>query len=211
MSSERTIRILLADDHSKIHRSIAAVIDYIDGMALVAQASNGEEAVQLCREYQPDIVLMDVVMPEMSGIEATYLIRQEFPDTKILALSSFEDEDSVRDMLLAGAVGYLLKNSSIDDLASTIRAAYAGKAVFSPEITQALLQKPESPQQDYGLTSRELEILKLMVNGLNNTEIANFLTISPSTAKFHVGHVLSKLGVTSRVEAVALAVSQNLV
>jgi DNA-binding NarL/FixJ family response regulator len=98
MNDKRTIRVLLADDHSKIHRSIAAVIDFIDGMVLVGQASNGEEAVQLCREYQPDIVLMDVVMPQMNGIEATRLIRQEFPDTKILALSSFEDEDSVRDI-----------------------------------------------------------------------------------------------------------------
>ena len=211
MSNERMIRVLLADDHSKIHRSIAAVIDFIEGMVLVAQAGNGEEAVQLCREYQPDIVLMDVVMPHMSGIEATRLIREEFPDIKILALSSFEDEDSVRDMLLAGASGYLLKQGSIDDLAETIRAAYSDKAVFSPEVTQALLRRSDNPQHDYGLTSREVEILRLMVDGLSNTEIAAALTISPSTAKFHVGNVLGKLGVTGRVEAVALAVSQNLV
>jgi NarL family two-component system response regulator LiaR len=211
MNDKRTIRVLLADDHSKIHRSIAAVIDFIDGMVLVGQASNGEEAVQLCREYQPDIVLMDVVMPQMNGIEATRLIRQEFPDTKILALSSFEDEDSVRDMLLAGASGYLLKHGSIDDLADTIRAAISDKAVFSPEVTQALLRGTDGPHHDYGLTSRELEILRLMIEGMSNTAIAETLTISPSTAKFHVGNVLSKLGVTSRVEAVAMAVAQNLV
>jgi NarL family two-component system response regulator LiaR len=167
--------------------------------------------VQLCREYQPDIVLMDVVMPQMNGIEATRLIRQEFPDTKILALSSFEDEDSVRDMLLAGASGYLLKHGSIDDLADTIRAAISDKAVFSPEVTQALLRGTDGPHHDYGLTSRELEILRLMIEGMSNTAIAETLTISPSTAKFHVGNVLSKLGVTSRVEAVAMAVAQNLV
>jgi NarL family two-component system response regulator LiaR len=211
MNDKRTIRVLLADDHSKIHRSIAAVIDFIDGMVLVGQASNGEEAVQLCREYQPDIVLMDVVMPQLNGIEATRLIREEFPNIKILALSSFEDEDSVRDMLLAGASGYLLKHGSIDDLADTIRAAISDKAVFSPEVTQALLRGTDGPHHDYGLTSRELEILRLMIEGMSNTAIAETLTISPSTAKFHVGNVLSKLGVTSRVEAVAMAVAQNLV
>lgn len=211
MSNERTIRVLLADDHSKIHRSISAVIDFIDGMVLVGQASNGEEAVQLCREYQPDVVLMDVVMPKMNGIEATRIIREEFPDIKILALSSFEDEDSVRDMLLAGASGYLLKQGSIDDLAETIRAAYSDKAVFSPEVTQTLLMGADGPTHDYGLTSREIEILRLMIEGMSNNEIAEVLTISPSTAKFHVGNVLAKLGVTSRVEAVAVAVAQNLV
>ena len=211
MNTEHNIRILLADDHSKIHRSIAAVIEFIDDMVLVAQASNGEEAVQLCRDYQPDVVLMDVIMPQMTGIEATRLIHHEYPHIKILALSSFEDEDSVRDMMLAGASGYLLKNGSIDDLANTIRSAYSGKSVFSPEVTQTLLQKTETPSHDYGLTSREMEILKLMVDGLSNNEIAEALTISTSTAKFHVGNVLNKLSVNNRVEAVALAVSQNLI
>jgi NarL family two-component system response regulator LiaR len=211
MSTQPTIRIMLVDDHIKIHRSIAAVIDYIDGMELIAQASNGEEAIQLCREYMPDVILMDVIMPQMDGIEATRIIHEAFPSVKILALSSFEDEESVRDMLLAGASGYILKNSSIDDLSSTIRSIFAGKAVFSPEIAQTLLQKQDSPHEDYGFTKRELEILRLMVTGLNNTEISNVLIISPNTVKFHVGNILTKLGVNSRVEAVAVAVAKNLI
>lgn len=213
MSVEPPIRILLADDHSKVHRSIAAVIDFIEGMELVAQASDGHEAIQLSREFQPDIVLMDVVMPHLNGIEATRHLRREFPAIKVVALSSFQDEESVREMLEAGAVGYLVKNSSIDDLASTLRAVYAGKSVISPEVIQILLQQPPagSAQSEYHLTERELQVLKLMVAGQTNHEIAISLTISLSTIKFHVSSILSKLKVSSRTEAVALAVTQHLV
>ncbi len=206
------IRVAVVDDHLRVHIAIEAAISTFEDLKLVAHGSNGREALQLCADYSPDIVLMDVVMPELNGIEATKAIHERYPNVKVLALSSFQDEDGVRAMLQAGAVGYVLKTSSIDDLAHTIRAAYAGKSVFSPEITHALLNvpRPEAPPE-YGLTAREREVLKLLVDGLNNAEIAAALTISLSTAKFHVSSVLAKLGVTNRVEAVALAVEKKLV
>ncbi len=209
---DKQIRVMLVDDHSKIHRAISAVIEFLDDIVLVAQASNGEEAIQLCAQYEPDVVLMDVIMPGMDGIEATQVITGRYPQVKVLALSSFQDADSVREMVNAGAAGYVLKNSSIDDLANTIRTAYAGKSVFSAEVMQALLNPSSaSPAHDYGLTSREIEVLRLMVDGLNNREIAEKLVVSISTAKFHVSSILTKLNVGSRIEAVALAVEKNLV
>lgn len=212
--ADAVIRIVLVDDHIKVHRAIAAAVDVWDDLELVGQGSNGIEAIQLCEEHMPDVVLMDVVMPGMDGIEATRAITERFRQIKVLALSSFQDEESVRSMLDAGAVGYLLKNSSIDDLAQTIRTAYRGTAVFSAEVTQVLLRSaaPASPApHDYGLTPREGEVLKLMVEGLNNRQIAETLVVSQSTAKFHVSRILAKLNVESRVEAVALAVEQKLV
>jgi NarL family two-component system response regulator LiaR len=212
MIQSTPIRVVLADDHSKVHLAISAIIELLDDIELVGQAGNGAEAIQLCAELAPDLVLMDVIMPGMDGIEATKTITSRFPQVRVLALSSFQDEDSVRAMIEAGAVGYLLKNSSIDDLASTLRTAHAGKSVFSWEVTQVLLRPPTSvSRSDYQLTQREAEVLKLMVAGLNNREIAEVLVISQSTAKFHVSSILTKLGVASRVEAVALAVEQNLV
>lgn len=206
------IRVILIDDHSQIHRAIAALIDYWDDLELIAQGATGEEAIQLCTEYQPDIVLMDVMMPGMSGAEATAVIMQQKPEIKILALSSFQDSESVQAMLEAGAIGYVLKTSSIDDLANTIRTTHAGHAVFSPEVTQVLFRTPNvDPKKEYGITSRELEVLRLMVNGLNNRQIAESLVISRSTVKFHVSSILTKLNVSSRVEAVALAAQQNLI
>jgi NarL family two-component system response regulator LiaR len=206
------IRIAVVDDHVKVHMGIEAALESFEDLELVAHGSNGQEALQLCADHRPDIVLMDVIMPEMNGIEATRAIHERFPGIKVLALSSFQDEEAIRAMLQAGAVGYVLKTSSIGDLAHTIRAAHAGKSVFSPEVTQVLLQPAQTPPpQDFGLTPRERDILKLMAEGLNNREIAVALTISLSTAKFHVSSVLAKLGVTNRVEAVALALEKRLV
>jgi NarL family two-component system response regulator LiaR len=206
------IRIIVVDDHSKVHLGITAVIDASEGLELVAHGSNGHEALILCQDYNPDVVLMDVVMPDMNGIEATRLIRKQFPHIKVLALSSFQDDEAVREMLNAGAAGYLLKTSSIEDLAHTIRAVHAGKMIFSPEVTLALLHPAKSvPRQDFGLTPREREILKLLVEGRNNTEIAATLSISLSTVKFHASSIFGKLGVTNRVEAVALAVENRVV
>src|SRR6185295_424465 len=179
------IRVAVIDDHSKVHLALSAVIEACNDMDLVAHGSDGREALQLCAESHPNVILMDMIMPGMNGIEATRQIHEQFPQIRELALSSFQDEEGVRSMIAAGAVGYILKTSSIDDIAHTIRAAHAGKSVFSPEITQALLRSPaQVPSQDFGLTPREREILKLVVDELNNTEIANALTISLSTAKF---------------------------
>jgi two-component system, NarL family, response regulator LiaR len=211
MMSQQRIRVLLADDHSKVHRTISAIISHLPDIDLVAQASSGAEAIHLCVEYQPDIVLMDVVMPEMDGIQASRLIHAQFPAIKILALSSFRDEESIREMIKAGAVGYVLKGSSIDDLANTLRLTYRNMAVFSSDVTSILLHRDTRPSEDYGLTDREIEILRLLIEGLNNREIGEALTISRATVKFHLGSIFSKLAVSSRVEATALAITQNLV
>lgn len=206
------IRVVLVDDQFKVHQAILAILDLLDDIQVVGQGSSGHDALLLCEQVRPDIVLMDIMMAEMDGIEATRLITQSYPQIKVLALSSFQDEAQVRAMMEAGAAGYILKTSSIDDLAHTLRATYGGKTLFSPEITQVLLRPAaQSPSADYGLTPRELEVLKLMVQGLNNTEIAENLVVSLATAKFHVSSILTKLGVSSRVEAVALAVQKHLV
>jgi DNA-binding NarL/FixJ family response regulator len=208
------IRLIVVDDHIKVHQGIAAIIDAFDDLEIVGHASNGQEAISLVYEQQPDLVLMDVVMPVMNGIEATRRIHATQPHIKILALSSFHDTDSVRQMLNAGAVGYVLKNTSIDDLAHTVRAAHSGKVVLSPEISSLLLEMPPTGpltrSADYGLTQREREILTLVVRGKNNGEIAAALTISLSTVKFHVSSIFGKLGVTNRVEAARLAMESGL-
>jgi len=213
MTDAQKIRIILVDDHSQVHRGITAIIEVFDDLELVAQGSTGEEAIQLCAEFKPDVVLMDVVMPGVGGVKATKIILEQNPHVQVLALSSFQDAASVHSMIEAGAIGYVLKDSSIDDLANTIRAAHAGKFIFSSEVKQVLLQpqRETKPKPDYGLTKREMDILNLLVKGMNNNEIAETLTISISTVKFHVSSVLSKLNVTSRIEAVAIAVEQHLV
>jgi two-component system, NarL family, response regulator LiaR len=208
------IRLIVVDDHIKVHQGIAAIIDAFDDLEIVGHASNGQEAISLVNEQRPDLVLMDVIMPVMNGIEATRHIHETRPDVKILALSSFQDMDSVRQMLGAGAVGYVLKNASIDDLAHTIRAAHSGKIVLSPEVSTMLLSPAAAPASvrsaDFGLTQREREILKLVVSGRNNGEIAAQLVISLSTVKFHVSSIFAKLNVTNRVEAARLSMENGL-
>ncbi len=208
------IRILLVDDHSQVHRSLSVMHDTHSDLELVAHASNGEEAVRQCDEHQPDVVLMDVVMPTMNGIEATRIIHERYPQIKILVLSSFQDEDSVQEMMRAGAAGYVLKNSSLEEIVNSIRAVHTGKNVFSAEVTHALFAPrtmPEAPHPDYGLSARELEVLAQMVRGSSNKQIAQALTVSEATVKFHVRGILAKLNVSGRVEAVALALEKKLV
>jgi NarL family two-component system response regulator LiaR len=208
------IRIMLVDDHSQIHRGLGILQDTYSDLLLVAHASNGREAIQLCDEHLPEIIIMDVIMPIMGGIEATRLIHEQHPGIKILALSSFQDEESVREMIKAGAVGYILKNSSLEEIAGSIRAAYSGTSVFSAEVTHALFHsKVDSnhAREDFGLTTREVEILALMVKGYSNKQIAYELMISEPTVKFHVRNIIAKLKVSGRVEAVAVAMDKNLI
>ena len=212
MSEIGTIRVMLVDDHAVVRSGLAAFLLAFDDLELVGEAADGEEALPKCREVQPDVVLMDLVMPGMGGAAAARAIRQEFPEMQIVALTSFKDEKFVKSALEAGAIGYLLKNVSAKELAEAIRSAHAGRPTLSPEATTALVQSTRKTSTlRYELTARELEVLALIVEGLNNPEIAERLGVTRSTAKFHVSNILSKLGVGSRVEAVALALQRDLV
>jgi NarL family two-component system response regulator LiaR len=203
---------MLVDDHAVVRSGLGAFLMAFDDLELVAEAGGGEEAVRLCEEAKPDVVLMDLMMPGMDGAAATKAIRDRCPRIQVIALTSFKEEDLVEGALQAGAIGYLLKNVSADELADAIRAAHAGRPTLAPEAAQALIQSTRRPQSpSYDLTERELEVLALMIEGLSNPEIADRLVVSYSTAKFHVSNVLSKLGVASRTEAVSLALKQKLV
>ncbi len=206
------IRVLVVDDHAMVRRGLATFLKVYDDLELAGEAASGQAAVQLCVELQPDVVLMDMVMPDMDGAAATRLIRNQSTSIQVLALTSFKEEILVRSALQAGAIGYLLKDVSADELAGAIRAAHAGRATLSPEAAQALVHAASQPPlPGMTLTERERTVLVLMVEGLNNTQIAARLTVSPSTVKSHVSNILSKLGVASRTEAVSLALRHGLV
>ncbi|HLF27712.1 MAG TPA: response regulator transcription factor [Anaerolineae bacterium] len=212
MTFSQPIRVMLVDDHTMVRRGLATFLKVFDDLELAGEAASGEAAIQLCAQVLPDIVLMDMVMPDMDGATATRAIRQRSPSVQVIVLTSFKEEGLIQSALQAGAIGYLLKDVSADELAQAIRAAHAGRATLSPEAAQALVHaatQPPAPGHD--LTERERAVLALLVEGLNNTEIAEKLVVSPSTIKSHVSHILAKLGVASRTEAVALAVRHRLI
>jgi NarL family two-component system response regulator LiaR len=212
VSTTPTIRVMLVDDHAMVRRGLATFIKVFDDLDLAGEAADGEAAIELCAQLAPDVVLMDIVMPGMDGVTATRAIRRQFPQIQIVALTSFKDKGLVQEVLQAGAIGYLLKDVSADTLAEAVRAAHAGRATLSPEAALALAHsaaRPPTPGHD--LTERERDVLALLVEGLNNTQIADRLVVSPSTIKSHVSHILAKLGVASRTEAATLAVRHGLV
>jgi NarL family two-component system response regulator LiaR len=219
-SSEQPIRVLVVDDHAMVRKGLATFLKVFDvtstgpglPLHLVGEAESGADAIKLCGELLPDVILMDMVMPDMDGATATRVIRQKFPQVQVIALTSFKEGNLVKNALESGAIAYLLKDVSADVLARAIRAAHSGRATLSPEAAQAFVETsnlPPAPGQD--LTDREREVLALMVEGLNNTQIAGRLTVSPSTIKSHVSNILSKLGVASRTEAVTLALRNHIV
>ena len=209
--SPQPIRVMLVDDHAMVRRGLAAFLKVFDDLQLAGEAESGEVAIQLCAEVLPDVILMDMVMPGMDGAAATRAIRQQFPQVQVIALTSYKEGDLVKNALQAGAIGYLLKEISADDLAGAIRAAHSGHATLSPQAAQALVETTNQPPlPGHDLTEREREVLALMVEGLNNTQIAGRLVVSPSTIKSHVSNILSKLGVASRTEAVTLALRRHL-
>ena len=212
MTETNPIRVMLVDDHAVVRSGLSAFLLAYDDLELVGEAGSGEEAVRLCDDAQPDVVLMDLVMPGMDGAASTRAIRERYPQIQVIALTSFKEEELVQGALQAGAIGYLLKNVSADELADAIRNAHAGRPTLAPEAAQALIHKATHPQEPgFDLTPREREVLALMVEGLSNPQIADRLVVSRSTVKFHVSSILSKLGVASRTEAVSLALKQNLV
>lgn len=206
------IRVVVVDDHDMVRKGLRMLLESFPDLAPVGQAKDGEEAVRLCCEALPDVVLLDLLMPGMTGTEAISAILRASPATKVIALTGYQDEQLVHSALNAGAISYILKNVSIDDLAAAIRSANDGKSILAPEAAQALVKaatRPPTPGHD--LTNREHEILQLIVDGMNNREIADHLTISQSTVKNHVTSIFMKLGVSSRAEAVALAVHHQLI
>ncbi len=207
--TDSVIRVLVVDDHEVIRRGLAMFVNYQPGLVWAGEAASGEDAVAACQQFRPDVVLMDMVMPEMSGAEATRLIMQHFPHIRVLGLSTFVQPQQVREMLEAGAVGYLLKDTSSDDLASAIRACLKDQITLSPAAGRALVSAPPMPAPDF--TQREREVLELMSRGMSNSEIAQQLVVSRSTIKFHVSNLLNKLNASSRVEAVSIAIQQGFV
>jgi len=212
MSETKRIRVMIVDDHAVVRSGLAAFLLVYDDMELVGEAEGGQEAVDQCEKVKPDVVLMDLVMPDVDGATATRTIRQRYPQVQVIALTSFREEELVQGALQAGAISYLLKNISADELAEAIRSAYAGRPTLAPEAAEALIHAAaQPPKLGFDLTDREREVLTLMVRGLNNLEIAERLVVSRSTIRFHVSNILSKLEAANRAEAVGLAVQHKLV
>ena len=210
--SDKPIRVMLVDDHGMVRRGLMTYLKNEADLQVVGEARDGREAVRLCEQFQPDVILMDLVMPELDGIAATRLIRKQWPHVQVIALTSFGEKELVQNALQAGAISYLLKNVSGSDLAAAIRAACAGRSTLAAEAIEALIQ-PAVPESAPGLdlTRRERDVLALLVKGLTNPEIAERLSISRATVKVHVSNILSKLGVSNRAEAIALAIQRKLV
>ena len=212
MSESSRIRVMTVDDQEILRGGIKFSLLAFDDLELVGEASSGEEALRLCREVQPHVVLMDLRMPEMDGVETTRAIRSLCPQVQVVALSSYHDQDLVRRAMQAGAVGYLVKGVSAEELAEAIRAAHAGRPALGQEAVGVLLQGTDaSPKPGADLSEREREVLALLAEGLSNAEIALQLTVSISTIKYHVRGIYSKLGAANRAQAVALALRHDLI
>ena len=213
MTESRPVRVMIVDDHGMLRAGLRLFLAGADGLEFVGEASGGKQAIALCTQLQPDVILMDMVMPDMDGATATRIIREQFPRVQVLALTSFHEEDLVQKALQAGAIGYLLKNVSAQELTQAIYDAHAGRSTLSQEATELLIQaaRRKSSHPEFRLTDREREVLALIAEGLSNAEIAERLIISLSTVKFHVGNILRQLGVSSRTEAAALAWQHDLV
>ena len=212
MSAAPPIRVLIVDDHPLAQSGMRNFVAAFRDLTLVASASSGEEALSLVERDPPDVVLMDMLMPGMSGVETTRRIKQRQPHIQVIALTSSQDSNLVKQALQAGAISYLLKNVSALDLAQAIRAAHAGRSVLAQEATAALVQTTrEERELGHDLTAREREVLQLVAQGLSNTEVGRQLAISRSTVKFHLSSIFSKLGVSNRPELIALAYQHNLV
>jgi NarL family two-component system response regulator LiaR len=208
------IQLILVDQYMIIRRGIAVMLTPYADLKVLKEASDGEEAVRLCTQYHPDVILMEINLPQMNGLAATRLIRTRYPATQVLIFTDTVNSTLVRDAFSAGAIGYLLKNASPDELCKAIRSVYAGRITVAYEATQCLIQATTMRQQPAvgsDLTLREREVLDLMVTGMTNGTIAQTLTVSQSTIKFHVSNILAKLHTKARTEAIGVALRHHLV
>ncbi len=205
------IRVLITDDHKVVRRGLRGFLELDPALEVVEEASNGEEAVELARSLKPDVVLMDLLMPVMDGIEATREIRGELPEVEVVALTSVLEDASVTGAIKAGAIGYLLKTTDADELCEAIKAAAAGKVQLAPEAAARLMHEVRAPESTEALTERETEVLELIARGKTNNQIARELFIGEATVKSHVHSILSKLNVSSRTQAALYAVNVGLV
>ena len=211
-SDAKPIRVMIVDDHLLVRDGLNLLVSTFDDLQVVAVADDGDQAVRLCAEAQPDVILMDILMPNMDGPTATGRIRASWPQVQILALTSFVEEELVQRAIGAGAIGYVLKNVSADELAEAIRAARQGRSTIDSDAMQLLIQSAHRPPPlGHDLTDREREVLVLVADGLTNKEIAEKLILSPATVRVYVSHILSKLGAGNRTEAARLALENNLV
>jgi NarL family two-component system response regulator LiaR len=205
-----SIRVLIVDDHDMLRKGVATILFATPDLELVGETSSGSEAIEMCARLKPDVVLMDLMMPELDGVTAIRHIHDNQPQIRIVVLSSFAEYDLIKSALEAGASGYILKNISADKLANAVRMAKQDIATLSPEVTAQML-RPKDSSTHFNLTNREQEVLSLVADGFSNAEIAYRLKISQFTVKNHVSNLLTKLGVGNRTEAVRIAVQNNLV
>jgi NarL family two-component system response regulator LiaR len=205
------VRVLVADDHGVVREGLRMYLALDAEIELVGEACNGVQAVQLAHDLRPDVVLMDLLMPEMDGIEATARIRDELPDIEVIALTSVLEDSSVVGAIRAGAIGYLLKDTDSEAIARAIKAAAEGQVQLSPQAAARLMREVRTPDNPDELTQREIDVLRLLAQGQSNREIAQALVIGEKTVKTHVSNILSKLNVSSRTQAALHAVRIGLV
>jgi two-component system, NarL family, response regulator LiaR len=206
-----TIRILIVDDHSVVREGLRIFLGRDSELEIVDEAADGAEAIEKARRLRPDVVLMDLLIPVIDGISATSIIRRESPETRVIALTSVLDSALVTGSIRAGAVGYLLKDAQANELRTVIKAVAAGQVQLSPQVSSYLLRELQEPVKPTTLTDREAQVLSLLAQGKSNKEIASYLQIAEDTVKSHIRHILTKLGVQSRTQAVILAIRQGLV
>lgn len=213
MADSDLIRVMIVDDHGMVRRGLLTYLKNEADVQVVGEARDGQEAVQLCEQLQPDVILMDLMMPKLDGVAATRLICKQWPQVRVIALTSFAEKELVQNALQAGALSYLLKNATGTDVAAAIRSACAGRSTLAAEAIEALIQPAviEPPVPGVDFTSRERDVLALLVKGLSNPEIADRLSISRATVKVHISNILAKLEVSNRGEAIAAAIQRKLV
>jgi two-component system response regulator DegU len=209
------IKVMIVDDHNLVREGLKAVFSQGDEIDVVGEAGSGEQAIEMVDEVNPDVILMDISMPGMNGIQATKAIRDKHPDAKIVILTMLDQEGYVYEAIKAGATGYMLKSTSSDELVNAIQTVNEGKALLHPDATAQLLKEfvslAQNKAKDYGLSNREMEVLQLLSEGKTNKEVAKALWISEQTVKTHVAHIFDKLGTSDRTETVAQALRTGLV